>query len=156
MLHLELGSIVIKAEHGHLSADLMLTQVDPDKVDSFSNDVRPYIEDALRFFPPAWDVDSMLEKAKTKEIQLFAIMDDDKVCGAVTTRIDEYPLAKAFTILQLGSDHPMTELEGMFEELESWAKSNGCDYGSIVGRPGWEKLLPDYNKTNVRFINWYR
>ena len=152
-----LDYIVIQVERGFLSADLVLVQVPSSMVGIFENRARPFIEDALRFSPPAWDVDSIIAQAEAKDIILFVFLDEEsKVRGAVTVKINQYPLAKVLSILQLGSDYPMEELEDMFEELIDWSKSEGCDYGSIIGRPGWEKILPDWHKTNVRLINEYR
>lgn len=33
--------------------------------------------------------------------------------------------------------------------IENWMKANGCEFVEIVGRGGWERILPDYKRHAV-------
>jgi hypothetical protein len=35
------------------------------------------------------------------------------------------------------------------EHIESWARTMGCYAIEIVGREGWQRVLPDYKRTAV-------
>lgn len=68
--------------------------------------------------------------------------------AAAVTEIRSYPNAKVFHIWLCGGD--LAELtEEMLPIVEHWAIEQGCQMGTIIGRDGWRKIMPDYGYAPV-------
>ena len=37
----------------------------------------------------------------------------------------------------------------LLEKIEDWARQGGCSQVRIMGRKGWQKLLPSYRSTKI-------
>ncbi len=66
----------------------------------------------------------------------------------VLTEIIEFPKEKVLRVtMATGSDR--TKWVDRIEVIEGWAKSLDCNRVQISGRPGWERVMTDYQKTHV-------
>lgn len=66
---------------------------------------------------------------------------------AVTT-IDEYPLSKICTVV-LGAGKLEECRDVILPKIEEFAKSHSCSRLMIVGRAGWIRVLPGFERTAV-------
>jgi hypothetical protein len=76
---------------------------------------------------------------------LYQLWVGDK--SAAVTEVISYPKSKGCRIFLAGGD--MNELLEMQPDLDRWAKSIGCRFIEIAGRPGWERIHKDFKKHSV-------
>ena len=85
--------------------------------------------------------------------QLWIAGDGKTIDGIVVTTVTQYPQRKECFIWLLagerGSAYSWPRINEMLGEIETWAKTLGCDLVSLEGRSGWERVLPEYEKTKV-------
>lgn len=83
------------------------------------------------------------------EFQTWAVGPPNEIHLVVFTKIAHYPAA---TILQaflaFGNDVEGC-LPSLVATLEKAVNDTGCDFCDVIGRPGWEKLLPGFKRTSV-------
>lgn len=88
-----------------------------------------------------WDLADVRDLAGSGQVALWGLVEDGALVGAGVTSETVYPKRKVFEVLLLGTD-PNT---GLFEEaltqVREVAKSQGCDYLSGTGRPGWARAI---------------
>jgi hypothetical protein len=36
-----------------------------------------------------------------------------------------------------------------YEKIKAWATLNGCQEVLVVGRPGWERMFPEFTKITI-------
>lgn len=41
------------------------------------------------------------------------------------------------------------EALAMFERIEAWFREKGCEFSEWSGRPGWERIFPEYQRHAV-------
>lgn len=81
--------------------------------------------------------------------QLWILWDKDvdikeKYHGVVITELIHRPLIKVCNIrIMVGKDRQ--KWQHHIKIIEEFAKSNGCDKMELIARPGWEKVLHQYN-----------
>ncbi|WP_300573607.1 hypothetical protein [Phenylobacterium sp.] len=63
--------------------------------------------------------------------------------AAIVTRIEDHPGSRNLLFWLAGGD--LDELTGKMRPfIEQWGAKHGCTRSIIIGRPGWERALPDY------------
>lgn len=60
----------------------------------------------------------------------------------VLTQIIVYPRKTALNIFLAGGD--LSEIMPRKQQMEDWARSQGCTLMHAVGRKGWDKYCPDW------------
>lgn len=99
-----------------------------------------------RLFP-----DDVFRGVADGHMQLWAITEEDlRVLGLVVTEIMQYPAKRACLIFQLAG-HDIRRWIHFLEDLEMWAKGQGCQMMEIQGRRGWAKLCPEYTEAFTVF-----
>lgn len=96
--------------------------------------IEKWITEALQYSNGTHNLDDILHSLQTGEMQLWA---NKKAC--VVSLIQQYPQKKVCFIFLAGG-----ELESVLEmqpQVTHWAKSQGCELLSMVGRKGWAKAL---------------
>ena len=61
----------------------------------------------------------------------------------VLTQIIIYPRKKALHIFLAGGD--LSEIMPRKQQMEDWARVQGCNLLQAVGRKGWDKFCPDWS-----------
>lgn len=82
-----------------------------------------------------------------KQKQLWVVVGDDKkVTGAAVTMLQTFKtgLVMASITLLGGESGNLKDILGFRGELETWAKTEGCNRVRFYARKGWAKYLPDY------------
>lgn len=84
-------------------------------------------------------------------MQLWLVYDEQNAnhpVAAVVTSIIDAPRQKRCLIAYLGGDGIMNWIH-FLEQIESWAKQQGCSLIDMQTRPGMEKILPGYERQAV-------
>jgi hypothetical protein len=66
--------------------------------------------------------------------------------AAVIAEIKTFPTgAKALDFLVVAGD--VEQIVGLNPEIEEWGRMNGCAYGIIESRDGWQKIMKSHGYT---------
>lgn len=110
-----------------------------EKVDRFWPAVAPMIERALDYAHGEFLIDDIRLYAKDNRLQLWVVLDEDRLVGAIVTEIANYPRVLALRFLALAGEN----LDGWMDEAEEFIVSRARDWGCGVsegyGRRGWER-----------------
>lgn len=92
----------------------------------------------------------VLQNALCGRMQLWLVQDDDATYALAITEIVSYPRITVCKLLACtGEDAP--RWVDLLDEIEAWAKGQGCSVMEPICRPGWERQLKPmgYRKTHV-------
>jgi hypothetical protein len=113
----------------------------------------PFIERELDTVPHIWNMwftkEALYLGALNGEFSVWGVGPSDQIRLVVFTRIIEYTVGRCLQVfLAFGGDmrNCLPALEGALEQL---ANKTGCMRCEVIGRPGWEKLLPNFKRTSV-------
>ena len=135
-----------------LSPSVSLNLVPLDAIDGIVPQCEHHIQRALDF-AGSHTVADVCADLRQGKAQLWIAGDGETIDGIVVTTVTQYPQRKECFIWLLagerGSAYSWPRINEMLGEIETWAKTLGCDLVSLEGRSGWERVLPDYEKTKV-------
>lgn len=132
----------------HSSQDYRrLTFVKPHEVDKQSARALPHIQRALDR-GGSYSIHDVLSELRSGAAQLWLAESGDQVTAICITVLNQHPQSKSCLIWLCGGDEVRTWIK-LLTHIEDWAKAEGCDLITLRGRAGWERMLPDYEKTKV-------
>ena len=85
------------------------------------------------------------------DMQLWIAIDPSQVNeieAACATEIVNYPRERRCGLVFCAGQHPERWLHHL-QTIGDWAREQGCVAMEMQGRPGWERLLRDWQKTHV-------
>jgi hypothetical protein len=92
---------------------------------------------------------ALFEDLKVGNKQLWVAWGDEaKLLCAVLTRLAKMRSGLHCEVVAAGGAQVRRWIHGL-ATIEEWAKSEGCSKVTIQGRPGWAKLLPEYQRSQV-------
>lgn len=94
--------------------------------------------------------DEVLYELKQARAQLWCLYAGE-IVGVWVTRIEGSAKTKWGFVWGCAGDfepHKEAALQG-FETIEQWFKSQDCEFVEMIGRQGWERLLPGYQRHSV-------
>lgn len=106
-------------------------------------EVSDYVTRALRLTLGQINADTVLEKIKTQDMQLWVIA-ESAILGAMVTEILIYPNRKILRVVTLGGEGWDNWGSEIVETLDSYAKYVGATGIEFVGRKGWSKKLAQH------------
>lgn len=127
--------------------DVAVTTVPPARAREFWPHVERQINMALEY---GWNTpEEVLALIENAQAQCWLAIKGDKVLGTWVTRIEQSERGRFCLVWLAGGEkvHEWVHLVG--ENVEPWARENGCEEMQVVGRKGWVKRLPDYKWTSV-------
>ncbi len=104
--------------------------------------VEPLLKEAL--VPhPFLDAEDVLWLALNGKAYVIAVLDHERVAGAIVMELHQYPKRRIGNILALAGE--VGSMERFSDEVESflieWCRQNSLDSLGMLGRPGWSKVL---------------
>ena len=109
--------------------------------------VRPLLEEFDRLTDSA-DPDDVLDAAKKAESQLWGYY-DGTFRGVVATQIRNSRKGAMLLVWVCYGIDAKGLLASCYAEIENWAREKGCKRVQIVGREGWERVLPGFKRKAV-------
>lgn len=101
-------------------------------------------------------VDDIIKFLYTQHMQLFLVHDPEVpvIYGYVITEIKQYPRTKMLVFQYSAGDYGVLDVAGdaVFEELEKFAKAEGCDGIEFFGRPGWRNHAKKHGCTSTTVV----
>jgi hypothetical protein len=111
---------------------------------------KPFIEKAIPYGDGKYCIDTVYNSLYNMDSQLWIVYENVKVVAAITTCIFNYPRSKRLIIEFCGGEDIKSWLN-VLDDLREFGKSHGCEKMEIIGRPGWEKILP-FKKIQTIFV----
>lgn len=94
--------------------------------------------------------ESLIEQLAKSEMQMWLVV-GEKVVATIVTEVLTYPKKKYCHVLIVsGGGNAKDWHRPIIEQIETWAKNEGCDAVEMYGRKGWLRLLPDYKVKQYR------
>ena len=116
------------------------------EVDEMWPAIEPLVRAGLEFGDGRWAPED-IRAALTEGAQQLWI-DGDPMRAICVTEIIRYPQQRRCNIFLLAGQ----DLDAWIWQLsilEAWAREKGCKAMELHGRPGWERILPGYDRTAV-------
>ncbi len=94
------------------------------------------------------DFEELEQRIWRGQALLWIVWDGERILAAVVTSLTIANDRKLCTIVACGGEHRSRWLH-LLEEIEAYARDEGCAAMVIVGRRGWERTLPAYKRRAV-------
>jgi phage tail sheath gpL-like len=95
-----------------------------------------------------YDEAEVLRQIEAAEAQLWLVTEGVKIHAAVVTSIAVHSSGRVCLIWLIGGNDAAAWIDGI-ETIERAAADAGCVAMEISGRPGWQKMLPEYRRTAI-------
>jgi hypothetical protein len=83
-----------------------------------------------------------------REMQLWIVREGEQTAGLVITELRNYPRRRCCRYLLLAG-RSFDRWHHLQDEIECWARANGCAAMEMCGRRGWERKLRGWRATHV-------
>jgi hypothetical protein len=107
------------------------------QIESYWPQVLPLINSALEY-SDKYTSQFIYESLKSRDMQLWLSIDGE-IEACCITRIENFPTGKVCTIFLVAGKN-MDHWLRFEEQIERWAKSQGCQSIEAYGRPGWVRV----------------
>lgn len=127
----------------------MIVPIQSRDIDSVWARVLPHIERWLAE-EGIWSPEGIRKELKAARAQLWCFVYGD-IRGVWVTRIDKPDGHLTGLIWGCAGEFVEHKEEAItcFRAIERWMKDKGCELIEIVGRGGWAKVFPDYERQAV-------
>ena len=133
-----------------------LVRIPIEELDKVWSLVEKDIRQALAYSSQLTDSDFVLETAKEGKFQVWVIWDKDqnktvdKYFGVVVTEIIQRKLGRVCHIY-IATGRQKHKWQHLINEVEKFAKEEGCKMMELIARPGWQRVLNlfNYKRTHV-------
>ena len=93
-------------------------------------------------------LNEIVDQARKKECQIWAVFGDGHMTSAVVTRVVVYE-ASGRTIFRIDfAGGRLEDAVAYMPQLELLAEAAGCDAMRIEGRAGWKRIFPDWQEVS--------
>jgi hypothetical protein len=116
--------------------------VPPDRVMSIWNDIRDYLEPAVKRSNGRWTMEHLAAALAVGRSQVWVAFETDgKIIGTMTTEIANYPGKRVLAMHFLGGEDFDLWYGDMLQQISCYAKDADCDGLEGVARFGFWKWL---------------
>lgn len=135
---------------GSGAAPTMLMAVPADVVPAFWPITAPLIERAVEHADGRYSLEDVRAALLARDMQLWAALDARSLVieAICVTEIVTYPGERRCGIVFCAGRRAERWLRHL-DEIGDWAREQRCGALELQGRPGWERLLPEWRKTHV-------
>lgn len=119
----------------------------PDQIQNARPHLEPWLarfDEVTRLVTP----EDVFAQAARGDSQLWTYYDGE-FRGVLATRIFRTSVGKICNLWVCIGDDVEWLIAGVYSTLEMWARDNGCYAMEIIGRPGWQKVLPGFKRKAV-------
>jgi hypothetical protein len=117
-------------------------------VDSVWPDVVGHIDRALARGGGRYAPADFLHALIRREMQLWLVQEDGHILGVIVTELRNYPRRRCCRYLLLAGDG-FVRWQHLQQDIEAWARANGCAAMEMCGRRGWERKLKGWRATHI-------
>jgi hypothetical protein len=141
---------VLRSGTGADTGRTVLMGISPDMLPVFWPLVAPLLAQALEHADGRYALEDVRDALLARDMQLWIAVDPRSLAieAACVTEIVAYPREKRCGVVFCAGRRTERWLRHL-DEIEDWARGQGCHALELQGRPGWERLLRDWEKTHV-------
>lgn len=88
-----------------------------------------------------YDTASIKEAIRTRDMQLWFVVEDTRILAVAITQILVYPKAAVLDVLFMGGDFYDTWNVLFNSTMKKYAEAHGCTYARGYGRLGWARKV---------------
>lgn len=125
-----------------------LIAVDPARVQEIWHAARPLIEKAYKDGDQDIPLTILHDLRAGKRLLWLAVDEEKTIIAAMLTQLFEMTSGKMLKMQECGGER-MQEWKHLRKRVEDYARAEGCTRVLIEGRPGWERVMPDYQRVAV-------
>lgn len=112
--------------------------------------VFPWLKDVEEITDGMLSVEQLADNLADGRNQLFIVYGEKSVAAIVTEILTFQNVKYCNIILASGGGNAKKWAKPIIEQIETWAKNEGCDRTQIFARKAWLRLLPDYRIKHYR------
>ena len=134
-----------------------LVQIPVYSVDDVWSLVKADINEALNYSGNQTDLEFVYQTVKAKNFQLWIVWDESKKTvqeqynGVVVTEIIQRKLKKSCHIYIMTGKNRQ-QWQHLIRVIEDFAEQQDCDNMELIARPGWQKILQNYNYKRTHIV----
>lgn len=124
----------------------MFYSVPAEYIDDIWPRVVEQINLASEYSENLYSVTDAYKSCSSGKQQLWILTVDDRIVSTSTTTITKYLCGKKiFKVVACGGNEVVKNKNLMMDSFKKFASDNGCSSIEFSGRPGWKRLLREYN-----------
>lgn len=102
-------------------------------------------------FDEVWTVNGVRDELRAARAQLWCFHADGAIAGIWVTRIEETDSCAIGLVWGCAGDMQpyKDDVIAFFGIIEDWFREKGCKFSHWIGRGGWERIFPDYERHAV-------
>ena len=134
-----------------------LVRIPIEELDKVWSLVEKDIRQALAYSSQLTDSDFVFETAKQGKFQVWVIWDKDqnktvdKYFGVVVTEIIQRKLGRVCHIY-IATGRQKHKWQHLINEVEKFAKEEGCKMMELIARPGWQRVYNNYGYKRTHVV----
>jgi|TARA_R100001460_G_scaffold4770_1_gene13371 type II secretory pathway component PulJ len=136
---------------------MKLVNIPSSNLDDVWSLVKKDISEALSYSGNQTDAQFVFESIKENKMQLWVVWDKDKPTtidkyyGVVVTEIIQRKLKRSCQIFIMTGKHRQ-KWQHLISVLEDFAEEQECQEMELFARPGWQKILQNYNYKRTHVV----
>jgi len=136
---------------------MKLVNIPSSNLDDVWSLVKKDISEALSYSGNQTDAQFVYESIKENKMQLWVVWDKDKPTtlekyyGVVVTEIIQRKLKRSCQIFIMTGKHRQ-KWQHLISVLEDFAEEQECQQMELFARPGWQKILQNYNYKRTHVV----
>ena len=136
---------------------MQLLKIPFKKIDEVWSLVKNNIQEALNYSGNQVDLDFVYNTIKSDNFQLWIVWDEDKKTvqeqynGVLVTEIIQRKLKKSCHIYIMTGKNRQ-QWQHLIKVIEDFAEQEECNNMELIARPGWQKILQNYNYKRTHVV----
>lgn len=136
---------------------MKLVNIPSSNLDDVWSLVKKDISEALSYSGNHTDAQFVYDCIKEKKMQLWVVWDKDKPTtlekyyGVVVTEVVQRKLKRSCQIFIMTGKHRQ-KWQHLISVLEDFAEEQECQQMELFARPGWQKILQNYNYKRTHVV----
>jgi hypothetical protein len=112
----------------------------------------PLVDKALPGLRGRWSLEEIEADCRAGNKRLWVVLRGSELLSAVVTVIISFSTQKVCNILLCAGQDMDSWVTEVLDTIDEYAAWEGCAQVEIIGRDGWERKCPDYQKAGVWLV----
>lgn len=134
-------------------ADSVLVGIPSHQLCDIWDRVEPFIVSACARSNGKYLPADVAKALLARDMQLWTSINGETVEAILVTQIVNYPRKRVCQLL-IATGEDAEHWTPFIEQIEEWAKEQGCQAVEPVPRPGWERILKRYGYEKTHVFLW--
>lgn len=129
-----------------------IVAVSPQSVPLYWPDVRHLLARALDEGRGRFTLDRIEADLTAGRKRLWVVLSGERLAAAVVTCVTDFPAKRVCTILLCGGEDVDSWVSRVLAAIEEYARWEECGQVEIIGRAGWERKCPSFERAGVWLV----